>query len=243
MTFSQATGNIPIMLLLIGFPLLYQANSFMPWTKGLFVNRDRSYRAGFLASIRALHVMTTALAIGWLLLKGHQPAEIGLSPIHTAFALLVLGLVGLMLSRYSPKARHSSAKTGTPESDFSSIDLIEPLTVAERQSHVLTCLIAGFCEELLYRGIAITALIHMGLHPVYAVVCSSLSFTAIHGRAAFSTAGLYWFSKGAIYGTLFLWSGSLLPVIVIHVAWDLALLLRPSCAAMVTSQADGAAPV
>lgn len=242
MTFSLSIEKIPVLLLLIGFPLLYQANSFMPWTKGLFVNRDRSCRAGFLASIRALHVITTLLSIGWLLLKGHRPAEIGLNPIHTASALLILGLVGLLLSRYNPKVRHSSAKTDTSESDFSFIDLIAPLTVAERQGHVLTCLIAGFCEELLYRGIAITALIHTGLHPIYAAVLSSFSFTAIHGRAAFSAAGLYWLSKGAIYGALFLWAGGLLPVIVIHVAWDLTLLLRPR-AAMVISQADSAASV
>lgn len=225
---------------LIGFPLLYLLNSFTPWSKGLFVKMDRSYRRKFFASIQVLHWATAGCVIFWLLKNGLAPGDVGLDIHHALISAAVLVTLGCFI------ATQGEILVGTPlrssiASDQSNpksiLDLLIPKTRVERFEYVALCMTAGFCEEFLYRGFGVLALKGIGCSNWVAVGLTSLSFALIHGRAAFSPMGIYWVIKGVFYGALFLWSGSLLPVIILHTLWDLALLLKRDKSAPISSGA------
>jgi membrane protease YdiL (CAAX protease family) len=105
-----------------------------------------------------------------------------------------------------------------------------PNNGAERLGFVLISLTAGICEETLYRGFMIRFL-HEGpaaLPIAAALAASSLFFGLGHiyqGVGGVIRTGL----AGAVFGLLFLVTGSLIPGIVLHALVDLqvAYALRP----------------
>lgn len=220
---------LKVLLTLIGFPLLYLFNSFTPWSKGLFVQLARSHRAPFFVSIHILHWATTGCVIFWLQQNGNSAANLGLSLPHLVLAVFGFVAVGAAIA---VTGGNHAATTYSPQLSADApiyrriVDLLTPKTRNERLAHVALCVTAGFCEEFLYRGFGILALLGLGCPAWAAVGLTSLSFALIHGRAAFSPMGFYWVVKGAFYGVVFLWSQSLLLVMGLHALWDLALLLR-----------------
>jgi hypothetical protein len=212
--------------IVIGFPLLYLINSFTPWSKGLFVQLDRSYRRAFLMSIHALHWTTTLAAGCWLTTAGLSAANVGL---HGDTALIGLAAFAILGGMIANRAVDASTLVSPPNDQplyKRIVDLLAPKTRLERFEHVALCVTAGFCEEFLYRGVGILALRGAGFDDWQSIALTSLSFAGIHGRAAYSPMGIYWVIKGLIYGGLFVWSGSLLLVMALHAFWDLALLFR-----------------
>jgi len=209
------------------FPLVYFVNSFSPWSRRFFVEKNRAYRKHFFLSIHFLHYATSAIAIAWLAARGISARNIGLDVSHGLIAFLAILLVGLVLAQTRIEAKpsapggHETTRTET----FTS--LLAPTSLAERRAYVITCLTAGFCEEFLYRGVGILALQGAGVPTWISLAIAALSFAAIHGRACLSTFGCYLVLKGMLYGWLFLYSQSLLLVIVLHTLWDIFLLLKP----------------
>jgi hypothetical protein len=229
--------KIKLAIVLMGFPILYLLNSFAPWSKGLFGQLDRSYRRAFFTSIQVLHWATAGAVIFWLLQNGYVAGDIGLDIHHAIifFALFVTagGLIaakGEVTVAAQPRLATSSEQ---PKHKLI-LDLLRPKTRIERFEYVALCVSAGFCEEFLYRGFGILALKGSGYSDWLAVCLTSLSFAIMHGRAAFSPMGLYWAVKGAFYGAIFLWSDSLLLVMMLHAVWDLALLFKTDKASVAT---------
>ncbi len=106
-----------------------------------------------------------------------------------------------------------------------------PATRAERRWWVLIGLTAGICEEVLFRGFLLHYL-HTSpwqLDLTLALLVSSLIFGLQHlyqgAKGVIATTLL-----GALFGLLFLLSGSLLLPMILHAALDLRLLviLRPA---------------
>src|SRR5262249_4076183 len=90
-----------VMLVLVGLPGLYMANSLLPWSIGLFQRHDHAFFSPFWASIVVLHWSSAALVVVLLKRAGGRLADIGLdlSPLRVAVmvaAPLVVGLASIL---------------------------------------------------------------------------------------------------------------------------------------------------
>lgn len=92
---------------------------------------------------------------------------------------------------------------------------------SSRSAILLVSLMAGLCEELLFRGVVQNGLAEL-VGPWWALALASLLFGLAHAlsKAYFvitTLAGLY-------FGWLYLWTGSLLVPIIAHALYDWAAL-------------------
>jgi len=99
-------------VVLIGFPALYFGNYFMPWTKGLFKERDHRHFFPFWGSIAFLHWASAGLVVLFVSQAGWQLADVGLKMPASHFALMlgafaVIGAVVVLLRQSAPHNRAS----------------------------------------------------------------------------------------------------------------------------------------
>ena len=95
-----------------------------------------------------------------------------------------------------------------------------PANAWERRLFIMLAITAGVCEEFLYRGFAMWYLTHW-LNPWVGMLAASAAFGLAHayqGPKGIVRTGLV----GAMFGSLYLLSGSLLWPIIGHAAVDLA---------------------
>lgn len=104
------------------------------------------------------------------------------------------------------------------EPDVSSI---LPSTPADYRLFKSVSLTAGITEEIIYRGYLIW-LFGLWLSPSLAAIAALLVFVLGHLYQGTAVALLRVTGIGAVLTLLYLWSGSLLPAIVLHVVVDLA---------------------
>lgn len=219
-----------VVAVLTGFPALYWLNGLTPWSKGLFVRFQRSHRRRFYLAVAVLHLLTALWVMLLLYRSGVSIMSLGLDPmpaaVGTAIFLIIGGVIATMGSHPSSETDNEAELATEPV--FRKISsLLTPATRTERCEYVMVSLIAGFCEEFVYRGFGVLALKGLGMSNGWAVLLCACSFTLIHGRAAVSPMGIYLMLKGIFYGWLYLWTDSLLLVMALHGFWDLGLLLRP----------------
>lgn len=106
------------------------------------------------------------------------------------------------------------------------LSFILPITSGERRWFVLVAITAGICEEILYRGFLIHYLrdlpVHIGL--IGALILSSCVFGFAHlyqGIVGIVQTTIL----GAIFGIIFVVTGSLLLPMILHALIDLRILL------------------
>lgn len=235
---GQASLRLPVWqigLVLVGFPLLYVLNSFAPWSVRLFGGGNRAAFFPFFASILTLHWLSAATVLLLLHRAGASPAQLGLRVsgkrgLALAGKLVIVGVVVVAvreLTGYAAARPHAL--------------VFFPRGFAENLFFVLAAISAGFCEELVYRGFGITALVGRGLRIWQAAILSSFSFVFIHGLG-----GLYafpvFFAGGLLYAGIYLGQvggvgprgmvkptgrSNLLPPMVIHAVGDMTAILMP----------------
>lgn len=203
-----------ILLILVGFPVLYWLNGFLPWSLGLFYQQDRSYLIPFLVSICGLH-WASVLAVVFLIRRtGGSLPEIG-------FHLSWRGVLTLVIVVTAIGAGLIWLRTTWPTSEAPSeaSQMMYPSTATQRWFWIVVALSAGFCEEFVYRGFGICALEARGMSRWKAVCWASFSFVMIHG--VFGVIAFpFLFLAGLAFSAIFLWRGSLTPVISIHAIFD-----------------------
>lgn len=216
--FPKSLPRWQVLLVLIGFPVLYWLNSFMPWSYGLFVENDRGWYVGFVVSLLVLHWSTTLLALYLVRRGGGSPRDIGLNihaPGVALMLILLLALSGAMVALRpwcAPKYDEIPPWTA-----------LYPVTTTESVVMVLLAVSAGFCEELLYRGFALRVLRGRGMRTWLALLLAMLSFVFIHGPSALFT--FPFLTAGAlIFSGIFLWRKSLTPGICLHAVFDLMMV-------------------
>lgn len=204
-----------VLVLLIGFPLAYWINGLLPWSYNLYVKRDHDYFIPFGASVCVLHWASVLFTLWSLKQIGSRPRDIG-------FHLRAGGILALVVSVVAIGAaliftRQTWPLHDAPPKDFT---FFYPFTLPERCFFVFMALSAGICEEIVYRGYAITSLQARGWRTWQAVLLAAISFVFMHGIAA-----LFLFPfllvVGLVYGGLFLWRKSLTPLIWLHALFDL----------------------
>ncbi|MBK8348775.1 MAG: CPBP family intramembrane metalloprotease [Saprospiraceae bacterium] len=104
------------------------------------------------------------------------------------------------------------------------ISFIIPLNIAEFKHYIFLALAAGLCEEIIFRGFLITYLKHVfsGIQysDFWAVIIPAISFSISHIYQGWA-AVLKIIILSITLGFIFLYSGSLLYVILIHILIDL----------------------
>jgi len=143
------------------------------------------------------------------------------SGVALGVELAACAAIGVLLVRQIAKVRASAkareavrrqlARTGGLES-------LPPRTPAELRAFVALSVTAGVCEEFLFRGFLIAVL--AAFMPAWlGAVVSAVFFGVAHsyqgGRGVLSIAMF-----GLVMGLLYVWAGSLLPVVLLHIVVD-----------------------
>jgi membrane protease YdiL (CAAX protease family) len=201
--------SILLAALLVAVPALAVAQ--VPLVKGLRVERLPAYWG----SIATLWLLGTA---SWLVgTRAGGPTAVGLLPLPgrelaTWSIGLTLGALALILV-----FRQMEEWTGAEESRL--LRVLIPRTPREKAVFALLSLAAGVCEEVAYRGYAMTALSPL-LGSAGALGLTSIVFGALHGYQGW-IGTVRTALMGALLGWGFLVTGSLWPAIVAHTAIDL----------------------
>ena len=209
-------------VVLIGFPALYLGNYFMPWTKGLFKDRDRRHFFPFWGSIAFLHWASAGLVVLFVRQAGGQLSDVGFKMTASQFATMlgafaIIGAVVVLLRKFAPANRASK---------FPKImRLMLPATLGERVFWLFMCVTAGVCEELVYWGFGICALHGDGVPSWLAVILVGIAFVMIHGLWGVRRMFWQYFVIGALYSGVFLWVHGLTPGIWFHTLWDMMIVL------------------
>lgn len=158
------TGSFPVdpgvaVAILVALPILYQVNSRVaPWGDW----GDRDQYLPFWSSIAVLHWTSLATVLAVVVLSGGGPASVGLvaPSMETAAATVVGGVVVVAVYYREVIARDPIDASVLERSG----DGWTPATRRERLVGVFTLAITpGVCEEVVYRGFAVTALFAYGL--------------------------------------------------------------------------------
>lgn len=105
---------------------------------------------------------------------------------------------------------------------------------------LLYSFLAGFCEELLFRGV-LQASWHVPLTPLGAILLSNLLFGLVHPISWMYIVAV--FIIGVYLGLLFFWTQSIIAVMIVHGLYDLVVMLylkREAHSLPVSSTVEGA---
>jgi membrane protease YdiL (CAAX protease family) len=165
--------------------------------------------------------------IGWIdwKLGGNDPPARVLWDLrltrHIAIEVLLGVTVGLTLFYFAVATVSGwiSLYFGEKESPYALA--LRPQTTLERFVWVgAMSPTAGFCEEIIFRGIAISVAFMLGADAVIAVVMTSFLFAL--GHAVYGTTWMIGtMVLGVASAAVVLWSGSLWPAIIAHTLYDM----------------------
>lgn len=208
-----------IIAILVGFPALYLANSFAPWSRGLFGRLDRAWFFPFWASVTVLHWASVALVVLFVRRAGASLADLGwvTPPRRTVVMLIVLTMIGVGLV-------FLRAKDPRPVAPATVATVMLPATTGQRAFWIAMCLTAALCEEFVYRGFGIRVLQARGVRTWLALPMASTSFVFVHGLAGVFAFPIY-FTIGLLFCGLFVWRRTLAPGICMHALLDLMAIL------------------
>lgn len=212
------------LLIIIGFPILYMLFGKTHIATELFGNKNLDYYIPFWGGIIILHWASVFAFTQLLKSQSKKLADIGykLSRKGTLLfiggyvlvALLVLVGVEVILSNVE-----------LDRSQFETISGLIPKTTSHRIFFILLVFSTGFCEEIVYRGFAISQLEKIGLNKWIALVVAALVFIGIHGINAYTNRFLFLFGGGIMFGLVFLYSKRLLPSMLIHLLINLSAMM------------------
>ncbi|MBN2118722.1 MAG: CPBP family intramembrane metalloprotease [Anaerolineales bacterium] len=206
------------------------------------------------ATQRPLMFSLLAILLGSLLteipIKELLAPYVGVQPAHYLTLILEQGLTGglffillarfgwLSLAGFTPPRQWRALWLGWPLLFFALINIEEGIVIDTSKSmlitlHLLTALSTGWVEEILFRGVVVTALLkkwgrsRKGIY--LAVLVSGVFFGAIHlvnfiqGRKPLlntATQMVYALFFGVIFAACLLRNRSIWPVILLHAAVD-----------------------
>jgi membrane protease YdiL (CAAX protease family) len=208
-----------ILLVLVGLPAIYMANSLMPWSIGLLRRHDHAFFMEFWVSIAILHWGSVALVVVLLKRAGGRLADIGMhiSAFRVAAMVGIPLAVGLALTLLHEVSGVNHGAALEPSA------VVAPVTSGERLFWIFTSCSAGFCEELIYRGFGIRALQGCNVRTWLAVVLATLAFVLMHGTSVLArpVPFIIIYVGGLLFSLLFLWRRSLVPGICLHALFDM----------------------
>lgn len=223
----EQTSEISVwktLAIIIGFPILSMLFSETAFAKVLFVTNDLSYYMPFWGSIILLNWISVFAVFQLLKKEGKTLADIGykLSRKNTLRFIVYYALAAILLL-IGVEVILINFELDTTQ--LGSLSGLIPKTTTHRIFFILIVFSTGFCQEVVYRGFAITQLQKMGLNKWIALIVSALLFIGIHGVNSYSKSFLFYFGGGIMFGLVFLFSKRLLPSILIHLAINLSAMM------------------
>ncbi|WP_455365835.1 CPBP family intramembrane glutamic endopeptidase [Kaarinaea lacus] len=167
----------------------------------------------YLGNIIALWGMTLLVLGAWFY-SGRPAANLGLAPMTGQPALIslviVIAIIGIAIVFYRTVMRLDKKYNWTfvPE--------LLPRSKPELQLFLILSATAGITEEILFRGYLIWYLAQFGNTP-FAVIGSSVIFAIAHAYQGLKAIAVI-FPIGLLFAFLYLYSGSLLPPMLLHAA-------------------------
>ncbi len=212
------------LLVIIGFPILYMLFGKTSIAIELFANKNLDYYIPFWGGIIILHWASVFVVM--LFLKSEQKTltDIGYKLSRKGTLLLIGGYL-LVASLVLVGVEVMLSNVVIDSSQFGSISGLVPKTTSHRIFFILLVFSTGFCEEIVYRGFAITRLEKMGINKWIALGIAAFVFIGIHGINAYSKSFIFYFGGGLMFGLIFLFSKRLLPSMLIHLAINLSAMM------------------
>jgi len=161
----------------------------------------------------------TAIFLTWWIALGRTTTEIGLHFRPSGREWIAVGVclaLTAVVSISTYRASRNPKSLNEVRSQIGKLIAIVPRTSAELRRFGWVSLAAGVCEEIVYRGLLLTALV--GLWP--AVLLSSVAFGIGHayqGASGILRTGLV----GLVLALGLVFSGSLLVVMLMHAVLDI----------------------
>jgi membrane protease YdiL (CAAX protease family) len=213
-----------ILSILIGFPFLYILFGKTTIAIELFANKNLHYYMPFWGGIIILHWLSVWVVIKFLKSQKKTLADIGYKLSNKGTLYLVGGyLLIAILMLVGVETMLNNVELDP--SKFGDISGLIPKTTSHRIFFILLVFSTGICEEIVYRGFAITQLNEIGVNKWIALIIAAFIFIGIHGINAYTNRFLFLFGGGIMFGVTFLLSKRLLPSILIHLFINLSAMM------------------
>jgi uncharacterized protein len=218
------TDHILVLILGIVIPFISGVRSHESMKHIEFDSRTRK-RFFIVNSITLALMAGVVLVIWWL----HQRplAEMGFRPLFSEGKKIYWWLTGILVIQYLADTVYSVATADelsrTKERWESSVPFL-PRKLNELPAYTLMCVSAGVCEEIMYRGFMVTYFMvdfsYPTSFPILAALIPAVLFSLAHYyQGAIAVIKILLLS--VLLGMIFILSGSLWIVIIIHFGIDL----------------------
>ncbi|WP_455207497.1 CPBP family intramembrane glutamic endopeptidase [Kaarinaea lacus] len=170
-------------------------------------------RGVYLGNMLALWLITLLVLSAWFYAE-RPAADVGLTPLSGRSALISLAIVIVAIAVAIVFYRTVMQLDGKYNWTF--VPELLPRSKAELHLFLALSATAGVTEEILFRGYLIWYLNQFG-SSVSAAIGSSLIFAVAHAYQGIKAIAVI-FPIGLLFAFLYLYSGSLLPPILLHAA-------------------------
>jgi len=226
---SRIAGNVDafavppaaVATLLVALPVVFQLNARVtPWTPW-HARTDGQYLRSWW-SYTVLNWVSAAVAVGLVLASGSGLAAIGLAPPAPELALVLAGVLAVSLAIY-----YRDVLARPPLDDRKLERVRDGWTPATRHQRLVGVFVfgvtPGICEEVVYRGFALTGLLAVGFDRWPAIALATVPYVLLHGKGAFESVRAFvtYAALGVGFALAYLTTGSLWVAMVAHTAHNL----------------------
>jgi membrane protease YdiL (CAAX protease family) len=212
-----------LLIVLVGFPFVYILYSLTPMAKELFTKNNIDFYIPFWSGIIILHWISLFIVKAFLKQENKKLKDIGyglngkktmiLVVSYLVLALLIFGFTEWSLN-YVP----------IDQEKLANLSNFYPKNSQQRLFFIVMVFTAGFCEEIIYRGFAITKLSDFKINKWIAIIPAGISFVFVQGIFAFDQF-LFYFVLALIFGIIFVLSKKLLPNVILHLLFNLSAMM------------------
>jgi len=211
-----------ILVLLLGLVLPFFSGIRGSEQMGNIHFDERTRRRFFISNSLVLWFLAAAVVGLWLWnkrplsLMGFNYIQPSLATWILTGAMVVFYIADITYSLFSPeelKKTHDQWEATVP---------FLPESAREMPAYIFMCLSAGICEEILYRGFLVTYFIdpmRPGF-PITAAIFPAVLFSLAHFYQGYKAMGKI-FLLSLLFALIFIFSGSLIIVVIIHFLIDL----------------------
>jgi membrane protease YdiL (CAAX protease family) len=205
----------------VALPLFDLLHSFTPWSRHLWQDHDHTAWATYWSINVGIRWLQTGIVVAVLVAAEASFSAVGVrlpSMPVTGGSLLVV-LVGVTWYGYVAASAPTVPRPQAPTEYTTQY----PADAEERGLFLAVSFTAGICEEFVFRGVVFAALVGLGAWWPIAAIVAAVAFAFSHGLAVLNpiASGLY-VTMALAMTAIVIVTGSLLPAVAIHVAWNLA---------------------
>lgn len=219
--FPHWVDHILAFLFCIGIPL-YAARQRTKGTLPIYFSSDQKKQI-YMSGSFSLFIMGAIVVLVWLIFK-RPLAELGLTQPVNLRAWWWMPIVFMLIYLLDPVITLSTKKRmNTALDEWKKRTPFLPTKTKELPEYLLMCFSAGVFEEIAYRGYLVTYCWYLfeasTYHEVFAIIVPAFAFAIAHFYQG-AKAVLKIFVLSLFFGYIFIYSGSLLIVMILHFLVD-----------------------